>query len=1046
MVEHAVGRFVAAAILVGGAGVPAMAATRLVPAQYATIQAAIDDAVNGDEIIVADGTYTGAGNRELDPGGRAITIRSENGPAACIIDCETSGRAFNIENGEGPDTRIEGLQVTRGGFDPFLDRTVILRNASPTFVDCVFVDNPQVINAIDASPTFIDCWFQRSSIDAGGSGGAIFLNGGELTLVRCDFVDNYSDDSGGAVYAKGSVFATDCRFVDNDAYYYGGAIEVSEGTLVASRCDFISNDAQCDGGAIGASCPSVTLTGCRFEANDGASKGGGAALFADKSVTIVDCVFERNRVGADPYGDFDTAAGGGLSIGGSAAVTLRGCSFVENHAINEVARGGGLSLSAGLGPVAVVDCTFEANRTSTTAAVAEGSGVVAATPTTFVNCVFTRNRAGSASPMPGASAIQMNAGGMTLINCLIAEEAVEADTVLTLAGGGTIVNSTIVHAGTTAICTEGRLDISNSIARAGGATLFHPASTGVVSSAYSNVTGGRGPGVIDADPVFVDADNDDYRLVAGTAGVDAGDNTAVPADAHDLDGDGDSSEPLPIDMNGAVRFADDGCATDVGVPGGAMPTVDMGAAELLPLIPEGCDCNFNGTLDELDISAEISLDCNDDGVPDECGVVPDCNGNGVPDSCDLADASSADCDSNGVPDECDADCNGNGVPDACDLAEGTSVDRDGDGFLDECTGDCNGNGVPDGLDVMSGTSRDCAADGIPDECQPLVDCNNDGSNDACDIADGESIDCDANGVPDECETDCNGNGVGDACDIMDGRSEDCDGNGVPDQCDVFSDCNGNGMNDVEELCAGTAVDCDANGILDECQTFADCNGNGIADYCDVAVGTSEDCNGDGVPNECDADCNGNGISDVCDGSQFLVTSPSLGPVGPNPLTFSFSAEEASGDVTFAFVVTADIDLAFEFIVVRLNGTLLGRVYDDNGEDCVPSADQLTLDAATFNALTGGGPSSIVANPTAAVSAVACEATSLTVSVVHALPSSLAGCPGDLDRGGNIGFGDLLALLTTWGPCGPCCPADVDGDDDVGFGDLTNMLMAWGDCI
>jgi len=79
-----------------------------------------------------------------------------------------------------------------------------------------------------------------------------------------------------------------------------------------------------------------------------------------------------------------------------------------------------------------------------------------------------------------------------------------------------------------------------------------------------------------------------------------------------------------------------------------------------------------------------SLDCDLDGVPDECQLVGnDCNGNGIPDQCDT------DCNGNGIPDDCETgfpDCNQNGIPDECertatattsrrcDIAEGTSQD------------------------------------------------------------------------------------------------------------------------------------------------------------------------------------------------------------------------------------------------------------------------------------------------------------------------------------------------------------------------------------
>ena len=56
-------------------------------------------------------------------------------------------------------------------------------------------------------------------------------------------------------------------------------------------------------------------------------------------------------------------------------------------------------------------------------------------------------------------------------------------------------------------------------------------------------------------------------------------------------------------------------------------------------------------IDECDIAAETSIDCNANVVPDECE--PDCNANGQADECDLADGTSDDCNFNVVPDECE---------------------------------------------------------------------------------------------------------------------------------------------------------------------------------------------------------------------------------------------------------------------------------------------------------------------------------------------------------------------------------------------------------
>jgi hypothetical protein len=51
----------------------------------------------------------------------------------------------------------------------------------------------------------------------------------------------------------------------------------------------------------------------------------------------------------------------------------------------------------------------------------------------------------------------------------------------------------------------------------------------------------------------------------------------------------------------------------------------------------------------------------------------------------LGDAA-LDCNANGVPDECETDCNENGVPDDCDIAAGTSLDENENGIPDECEG------------------------------------------------------------------------------------------------------------------------------------------------------------------------------------------------------------------------------------------------------------------------------------------------------------------------------------------------------------------------
>lgn len=55
-------------------------------------------------------------------------------------------------------------------------------------------------------------------------------------------------------------------------------------------------------------------------------------------------------------------------------------------------------------------------------------------------------------------------------------------------------------------------------------------------------------------------------------------------------------------------------------------------------------------------------------------LTDDCNGNQVPDACDIALGTSTDCDEDGVPDDCGPDCDGNQVSDVCDVLQEVLVD------------------------------------------------------------------------------------------------------------------------------------------------------------------------------------------------------------------------------------------------------------------------------------------------------------------------------------------------------------------------------------
>ena len=79
--------------------------------------------------------------------------------------------------------------------------------------------------------------------------------------------------------------------------------------------------------------------------------------------------------------------------------------------------------------------------------------------------------------------------------------------------------------------------------------------------------------------------------------IDAAHNTAVPADVCDLDDDGDTDEPIPVDLDGNPRFVDDTLTPDCPqAPGqcGDCPVVDMGADEYQEGVTDCCPADLSG--------------------------------------------------------------------------------------------------------------------------------------------------------------------------------------------------------------------------------------------------------------------------------------------------------------------------------------------------------------------------------------------------------------------------------------------------------------------
>ena len=229
---------------------------------YLTIQEGIDVASNGDEVVVCDGTYTDIGNKNLDFAGKAITVRSENGPDNCIIDCEGDGRGFYFYSGEAETSVVEGFTITDGlasdGGGVSCDWW-----SSPTLTNCTIAGNTAGLGGgglgcyYDSSPTLTNCTITGNAAEGvnGAGGGVHCLHNGNPTLSNCTIVGNTAGYGGGGVLCgDSSVILANCILWGNWAYHVGpqGYVGGSSSVLSVSYSDVEDGQAgiYVDGGTL----------------------------------------------------------------------------------------------------------------------------------------------------------------------------------------------------------------------------------------------------------------------------------------------------------------------------------------------------------------------------------------------------------------------------------------------------------------------------------------------------------------------------------------------------------------------------------------------------------------------------------------------------------------------------------------------------------------------------------------------------------------------------------------------------------------------------
>jgi len=193
--------------------------TLLVPEEYATIQAAIDAADNGDTVLVSPGTYP----ETINFSGKRITVSKTPEPENAVIDGGQNGTVVTFNNGESDLSVLNGFSITNGfaaqgagifcgeGTTPVITNNTIFGNDAYQNGGGVYVDD-------DSAPFIVN-----NTIDSNTAvhGGGIYCMSGAVPAVENNIITNSPPGAYEIWAATGALLENDYNNLWNT---YGQAI------------------------------------------------------------------------------------------------------------------------------------------------------------------------------------------------------------------------------------------------------------------------------------------------------------------------------------------------------------------------------------------------------------------------------------------------------------------------------------------------------------------------------------------------------------------------------------------------------------------------------------------------------------------------------------------------------------------------------------------------------------------------------------------------------------------------------------------------------